>query len=97
VETRKLRSQDTCRCSAYSFPHRLDGGECTGPSQICSLCHSPCEGDFVDFGIGTTEAWGVVSTHTDVQWVSFCCEAEVHSFAGYEIEPPGKYDNHPEL
>jgi hypothetical protein len=25
------RSQITCRCSAYPFPHRLTGGKCSGP------------------------------------------------------------------
>jgi hypothetical protein len=24
------RNQETCRCDAYSFPHRLYGGKCEG-------------------------------------------------------------------
>ena len=27
---RKPRFNFTCRCRAYSFPHRLGGGQCTG-------------------------------------------------------------------
>lgn len=28
---RKPRPQTTCRCDAYPFPHRLYGGQCSGP------------------------------------------------------------------
>jgi len=27
---KRKRVQETCRCEAYSFPHRLYGGKCSG-------------------------------------------------------------------
>lgn len=45
---KKTRHQVTCKCSAYSFPHRLGGGKCTGDDwtrsyyiydgEMCSSC-----------------------------------------------------------
>lgn len=33
--------QETCRCDAYSFPHRLYGGKCEGiPEEEDN--HNPC-------------------------------------------------------
>lgn len=76
----KKRSEETCFCPAYKFPHREGGGRCNGSDAYwCDDCHEECIPEKVDLGIGTTEAWGVVSTHRDVQWVSNCCHA---SFTG---------------
>jgi hypothetical protein len=30
---KRKRKQETCRCSAYSFPHRLYGGKCHGEEE----------------------------------------------------------------
>jgi hypothetical protein len=30
----------------------------------------------LDFGIGTTEAWGGVTTDRNFQWASPCCETD---------------------
>lgn len=41
---RRERKQYTCRCGAYSFPHRAFGGACNGiwlvePGASCYHCH----------------------------------------------------------
>lgn len=40
---RRVRKQYTCRCGAYSFPHRFGGGSCNGmwlvePGANCHQC-----------------------------------------------------------
>lgn len=46
---KKLKSQQpvTCRCDAYKFPHRENGGQCIGDaagSEICGQCNGSGEG-----------------------------------------------------
>lgn len=36
------RRQETCHCSAYTFPHRLDGGDCSPDSRVQQCPH--CRG-----------------------------------------------------
>lgn len=69
----------TCACKAYTFPHREASGKCYAkqPGPYCGECGQPAEAKRMDFGYGVTEAWGVVSNHSDVQTVSTCCEAPV--------------------
>ena len=43
---------------------------------MCSECLKPCKQVWVDFGFGTTEMHGNVSTDVNEQQVSDCCEAE---------------------
>lgn len=52
---KRKRRQYTCRCDAYSFPHRFVGGKCSGLSVVektrssgslcksCSLNNQGCE------------------------------------------------------
>jgi len=71
---------ETCVCQAYKFPHRRGGGACNvqnDDTRICSDCGEVCIATKTDFGIGTTEAWGVVSTHHDWQIASDCCHADI--------------------
>lgn len=44
---------------------------------ICEECGEPCEGSFVDFGIGPGEFWGQKFNDVKMQYVSTCCEATV--------------------
>jgi hypothetical protein len=85
VQTRK---PTVCGCKAYSFPHRATGGAChasqSGP--FCGECGEPCKAKRMDFGYGRTEFWGSVSTHTDIQTVSTCCEAPAYDDASLTIE-----------
>lgn len=49
------RSQVTCLCSAYEFPHRIGGGRCNGDQwaesyftmvgEMCEFCQSNNEGE----------------------------------------------------
>jgi hypothetical protein len=41
----------------------------------CSECDQPCQGHWVDFGLGVIEFWGAMSTDKDEQYVSACCDA----------------------
>ena len=43
----------------------------------CSECREPCEEIKRNFGYGSTEYWGAVSTHDKWYWVSKCCDGEV--------------------
>jgi len=40
---------------------------------VCDTCNEPCDLILEDCGIGTTEFWGSVATHSDWRWVSDCC------------------------
>ena len=53
------------------------------PEYWCTACGKPCWARWVDEGYGQTEYWGSVSTHTDWQAYSDCCEASVT-----DEEPP---------
>lgn len=44
----------------------------------CGACKEPCEGQFLDFGIGPYEFWGAKSCDIDIHWVSECCEADIY-------------------
>lgn len=83
----QLRTAAVCTCKAYAFPHRAKGGSChakqSGP--FCGECGEPAEATTDDFGIGTTEFWGHVSTHRDIQTVSRCCEADLFEDASLTI------------
>jgi hypothetical protein len=77
--TMRRRYQTVCHCSSYGFPHRMSGGACqaTSDQELCQACGQPDSGKSMDFGVGWHEYWGHVSFHSDVQWVSTCCEAEL--------------------
>ena len=52
---KRIRNQVTCECSAYSFPHRLGSGSCTGAgwcdsyreidSSLCESCNCFSNGE----------------------------------------------------
>jgi len=58
----KLRKQVTCWCGAYDFPHRINGGRCTGREWVesyfwfaryaCQYCNSNCGGNECDVANG---------------------------------------------
>jgi hypothetical protein len=52
--------------------------DCGFLDPYCSECKNPCEPTIVDFGIGSYEFWGQRGNDTNRQWVSNCCEAEMH-------------------
>lgn len=52
----------------------------------CDCCSSECEIIYEDCGIGTTEFWGSIATHTDWQWVSVCCGSAFNTREGDEDE-----------
>lgn len=81
------RTQDTCTCKSYGFPHRLASGKCHGAQSgpFCGDCGESAEPKSVDFGYGVTEYWGSVSTHRDVQIVSTCCEADLFEDASLTV------------
>jgi len=89
----RVRTQETCTCKSYAFPHRIKSGACAAkqPGPYCGECGQPAEAKREDFGYGVTEFWGSVSNHRDVQTVSCCCEAPVFRDASltepYEFEP----------
>ena len=37
-EHMKIVKLEVCRCTAYKFPHRLNGGNCHGAEPECSDC-----------------------------------------------------------
>lgn len=78
-----MRSQVTCRCSAYPFPHRKTGGKCKGiykvtPKSNCRWCH----------GSGTTaehHPWG--STYATEYLICECVSEQLpESFDDYKDE-----------
>lgn len=46
-------------------------------TMFCSECGKPCKAVDRDFGFGTTEFWGAMSTHINVHTVSHCCDGDV--------------------
>lgn len=43
---------------------------------ICKTCGEPCRLVQVDFGIGVTEAWGVLANDVQLEIVSACCHED---------------------
>ena len=92
----RARTQETCTCKSYAFPHRVKSGACLAKQRgpYCGECGQPGEAKQEDFGYGLTEAWGHVTNHSDVQTVSRCCEAPMFLDASlnepYEFE--AEYD-----
>lgn len=88
------RTQETCTCKAYHFPHRSKSGHCHakrhGP--YCGECGEPAEPIRADFGYGALEAWGQRFTHTDVRTVSRCCEADLFDDASLTEPYPHEED-----
>lgn len=44
---------------------------------FCSECRKPCREVKRDFGYGRTEYWGATSVHSNLHWVSECCDGDV--------------------
>lgn len=77
---KRKRTQTTCRCAAYTFPHRAKGGKCCNNGSwpfYCESCLAPNPGDIIDEGIGSYEYWGARGTHHDYQLASTCCSADL--------------------
>ncbi len=56
----------------------------------CKECGKPTRGKWLDFGIGDYEYWGETCHDTDWQYVSTCCDAELHANPALNelIDPP---------
>lgn len=52
---------------------------------ICEFCENPCNGIWVDYGIGEYEFWGSKGSDVDVLFVSDCCESPL------ELREPEEY------
>ena len=76
-----VRSTETCRCPAYTFPHRFGGGTCSGAQVICSSCANECREVKVDFGVGPYEYGSDHGVHTDIHMASDCCEVDVYKIS----------------
>lgn len=73
---RKVKPEP-CHCPAYSFPHRVNSGECMGRGQNwCEACHKPCEAVRLKESF-PFECWGERGIHTDYYLVSDCCGADM--------------------
>lgn len=53
--------------------YRLHPDDKPAGDHVCDTCNEECELIFDDCGIGTTEAWGCIASHSDWRWVSECC------------------------
>lgn len=91
---KKRRRQDTCRCKAYKFPHRLGSGKCVGDESgpFCGHCGMPCCATAVDNGIGAYEYWGQKGVHKQIDIESDCCNASVFENANLTINYEGGAD-----
>ncbi len=78
---RLKRFQDTCRCQAYKFPHRMGGGSCPGWDNppYCGACGQPCNIVHCDSGIGQYEFWGSKGFDSHPYLGSDCCNAELYT------------------
>ena len=68
-----------CKCKAYSFPHRLGGGDCKNKSlepPFCNYCGNHCETFEQDVGEGPYEFHGQRGTDVRIVDSSKCCEDE---------------------
>ena len=45
--------------------------------EFCAECREECQGNWVDFGIGSYEFWGQKCHDSRWGYASTCCEAEV--------------------
>jgi hypothetical protein len=70
-----VRINTTCRCSAYSFPHRLSGGKCSGrewAESFIRLFRNECEfcrnknNDHCDVAIGVENIKTCQNAHTNI-------------------------------
>lgn len=88
VTLMKRTAREVCTCKGYAFPHRLAGGACLGKQHgpFCGECGEPTEAVTRDFGYGALEAWGQRFTHTDLQTVSRCCDADLYADASLTTE-----------
>lgn len=68
-----------CYCSAYSFPHRIGGAQCSASvgQMLCTECGKAGDGVWRDVGEGQTEFWGTLAHDNRRVLVSECCEAEM--------------------
>lgn len=75
---RKPRTQETCTCKAYPFPHRLGGGECNREEVSGPYCRDCGSNDvrMVDNGIGPFEYWGSRGVHHDWQPECHICGSD---------------------
>lgn len=55
-------------------------------SYVCGHCNQTCQGQHIDFGVGVTEFWGVVSNDKCIQFVSRCCEVQMYE--DFELDTP---------
>lgn len=53
---------------------------------ICTECGEECRGRVVDQGIGSYEFWGQRGVDSRKVFVSSCCEAEMTTDDGEEVE-----------
>ena len=65
---------------------------------FCGSCGEPCEGGWIDFGLGPFEFWGAKGYDSHVEWVSTCCESGVFTSADLssELEAPTQDEERPE-
>lgn len=91
-QSRKRRHGEiTCTCGAYSFPHRLFGGRCSGLGFVADFFDSNATGDcrdcsflFIDFGYECEVCNGSEKPHK--------CPAFVEYLQRNEVSVPMRFD-----
>lgn len=82
MKKKRKREQVTCLCKAYRFPHRIDGGKCTGSCWAESyflLCHEMCEGCVSHRTDGTCDVAGGIESveYCEGYQDHLCCQPVV--------------------
>lgn len=57
VYRKRARTQDTCHCNAYAFPHRAGGGLCNDPGEKPKSCDRCPHGKREYDPYGTGDRW----------------------------------------
>lgn len=89
--TAHRKRPDVCECSAYPFPHALNGGKCkvTGvhyePPVYCGYCGLRCNPRLQDEGLGLIDAFGISRVDHDYVVVSDCCGEGVYKDGAHTV------------